>query len=290
MSQIIVLGSGSGFATTDRFNPSVALLAGRHAYIFDCGEPCAALLFRNGIDPLCVRGIFVSHMHADHVGGLAQLLSAIVLPSRSPQRKYRSWSIHRDDDWYARSFVFPPREERPAATPGRIALVVPTEGVDVIREYLTGVYLMDEVLPFDLDIGPISPGPIFADDNVHVSAHPNAHMSSIALYAGVREKHRHLRCESYSFAITVGGKKVVYSGDIESLPELDALVEGADVLILEVAHVAPEDVFPYLRDKRIGRIVLTHIHPALEERVREAMDAAHDERAILAHDGLAVHV
>ena len=82
MAEIVILGSGCGFATKERFNTSIALLVGKNTYILDCGEPCAALLFRNGIDPLSVRSIFISHMHGDHFFGLFGILSSFNLMGR----------------------------------------------------------------------------------------------------------------------------------------------------------------------------------------------------------------
>ncbi|MBN2211862.1 MAG: MBL fold metallo-hydrolase [Sedimentisphaerales bacterium] len=290
MSEIVILGSGAGFASMTRFNTSIALLAGDQTYILDCGEPCSALLYRNGIDPLSVKGIFISHMHTDHIGGLIQLLFSMYLPSRSKKAKHVSWSIQRLDPWYVKPLIYPSPEVRKKAaaqeTKEKVTLAVPHEAVSAMKAFLPSVYLMDEVLPFELDIIPINVGSVYKDDTIELSAGANKHMAKIKLYQDLKQKYPYFNMESYCFPIQVDGKKVVYSGDIDSLEELSPLLPGADMLILEIAHIPPEDVFSYLKDRDVAKIVLTHIHPALEERLKKAYAQNADNRYLLAYDGL----
>ena len=89
--EIVILGSGAGFSTRERFCTSVAVLAEPHLYLLDCGEPAAALLRRAGIDIVALRALFVSHLHADHVGGLPQIVSAFGLPARGSVKKFKPW-------------------------------------------------------------------------------------------------------------------------------------------------------------------------------------------------------
>jgi ribonuclease BN (tRNA processing enzyme) len=94
--------------------------------------------------------------------------------------------------------------------------------------------------------------------------------------------------ESFSFLIHLEGKSIAYSGDIDHIDELEPMLDGIDLLILETAHVDPADVFPYLTNRNIDRIVLSHIHPALEKQVSSLHAAAGDKRITLATDGLRI--
>jgi len=288
VAEIIILGSGSGFASMDRFTTSIALLTNNRVYLFDCGEPCGALLYRAGVDPLATTAIFVSHMHPDHIGGLVQLLSTIALPSRDPTHKYRPWSITRYDPWYTRNLRYPPPLAAPPALPGprgHIRLLVPDEAVAPLKAFLPYVYLAPQNLPFDLEILPILAPDAFADDIVRVRALANAHISTIKTSQALPSHYPGLQLQSYSFVVDVEGRNLVYSGDINRVEEVADTARSADALILEVAHVAPSDVMRLIGEIPTPRIVLTHIHPGLEEWIAEAVRAASDPRLVIAHDG-----
>ncbi len=291
MAELIILGSGSGFATKDRFCTSIACLVEENLYLFDCGEPCSALLFRHGIDPLALKTVFISHMHPDHVGGLASLIFSAYLPGRSDARKFRPWSINRNDAWYRAALSFPRRGDGGShveETRPRIQIVMPSEAIDVIKHYLISVYLAASIIPFDLDITSVKEGVTFSDDCLRVTAIPNTHMSANFAYEKLQIKHPHLALQSYSYSVEVAGKKFVFSGDITTLDELNPLLSGVDVLIVEVAHYDPQDIGPFVKGMDVGRIVLTHIHPGLEARLTGLVEEWKDERITVAQDGMRI--
>lgn len=288
MAELVVLGSGCGFATVDRFCTSIALLAGRHCYLFDCGEPCAALLFRQGIDPLSLKAAFISHMHPDHAGGLASLVFALYLPGRSSARKFRPWSVNRDDAWYRSALRFPPVDDAGSGaseTRSQVHLLLPSEGIEPMQAYFSAMYLPPSLLPFDLDVRPVREGIAYEDELVRVCAAPNTHMSGNFAYDGLAEAHPHIRLESYSYGVEAEGHRFVFSGDITSLEELTPLLAEADTLIVEVAHVDPAEIGPFVRDLPLKHVVLTHIHPGLEDRLPGLLDLWADPRIVVAHDG-----
>jgi len=293
MAELLILGSGAGFATADRFSTSIALLVDRAVYIFDCGEPCSALLFRQGVDPLAVKAIFVSHMHADHVGGLAPLLFSMHLPSRyageRTTARFREWSVSPSAEWYRSAIVFPagatPDHER-APRSSEVALFVPGEAIEPMKTYLPSVYLGPSILAFKLDLCAVKPGQIYQDDAIIVEAIGNSHLSANPEYIHLPAEYPHMALESYSFGVSVDGRRFVYSGDVTKLSELDPLLAGADTVIVEMAHFDPEDVEGLVTRLPTARVVLTHVHPGLERRVRALVARLDDPRVVLAHDGL----
>lgn len=292
MAEIVILGSGSGFATAERFCTSVALLAEDSLYLFDCGEPVGSRLFAEGIDPLALNTLFISHMHPDHIGGLATLLFAAYLPGRSGARKFKPWSINRNDDWYRGALRFPPRstESGPVEeTRGAIRIVMPGEAIDPIQRYLSAVYLDPAILPFDLEFEALREGPTYDDGLLHVTTAPNRHLKDNFTYQKLLESQPQRQLESYSFRGEIEGMRFVFSGDIESLEELNPLIDAdLDLLIVEVAHFDPALIRDFVRGHGIRRTVLTHIHPGLETRVAELVAEWQDPSIEIAHDGLRI--
>lgn len=284
MAELVILGSGSGFATQERFFASIALLSDPHLYLFDCGEPCAALLFRSGIDVLALKTIFLSHLHADHVTGLGGLLSHMGLLARNRNAKSLPWSIHRNADWYRAAISFPARTDPGtvvAETRPQFQLVLPSEAIAPIEVYLKSLGLSPATTPFDYDLLPVREGLAYSDEHILVTALMNTHLSSRGA-ADLPEARR----QSYSFAVEAAGVKFIYSGDVGSLDELNPLLRGANLLIVEVAHYDPTALGPFVRDLPLRRIVLTHIHPGLEEQLKALVKKWGDPRIEIAHDGM----
>ena len=65
---------------------------------------------------------------------------------------------------------------------------------------------------------------------------------------------------SFSYRITTENKRIVYSGDIASISELDAWIQECDLLLMENAHHSPEEICSYLADKKAetGRVIFMH--------------------------------
>lgn len=292
LSEIVILGSGAGFATKDRFSTSIAVCHDDQIYVFDCGEPCSALMFREGLNPLAVRGIFISHMHPDHVGGLAPLLFSMYLPGRATDGgQFRPWSVSQDAHWYSEAIAYPSSPVVPrSGLYGPVSLHVPTEAVGALDTYLPAVYLAPEILPFELRIEGLHAGTVYDDDSIVVRALPNTHLSANAAYEELPVLYKHMSLESYSFSFDVAGSTVVYSGDITALAELDPLLADADVVIVEVAHFDPAGLADALGDCSARSIVLSHIHPGLEEATANAMKAWGDPRVQLAFDGIRIRL
>lgn len=69
--RITVVGSGDAFGSGGRFQTCIAL--GAHTLV-DCGATSLVALRRQGFDPNAVETVLVSHLHADHFGGLPFLI------------------------------------------------------------------------------------------------------------------------------------------------------------------------------------------------------------------------
>lgn len=72
--RVTVVGSGDAFGSGGRFNTCFLVESARGTLLVDCGASTLVALKAQGIDPLRIDGIVLSHLHGDHFGGLPFLL------------------------------------------------------------------------------------------------------------------------------------------------------------------------------------------------------------------------
>jgi len=70
MMRVQFLGCGDAFGSGGRFNTCILLEAGGPPCLIDCGASSLIAMKRFGVDPNTIGSIFISHLHADHFGGL----------------------------------------------------------------------------------------------------------------------------------------------------------------------------------------------------------------------------
>ena len=77
MLELFLLGTGGTSPLANRALASAAVRADGSTIIIDCGEGLQKELSRNGISPLDIDYIFITHLHMDHISGLMGLLTGI---------------------------------------------------------------------------------------------------------------------------------------------------------------------------------------------------------------------
>ena len=231
---------------------SMAIESGGKVYFFDAGESCSRTAHLNGVDLLNISAVFISHTHMDHVGGLGNLLWCI--------RKLHSNTGYTA--YVCRKTVFIPVKDT-------------YDGIMQILQNSENGYGID----FDLDCVEYKEGKIYSDENITVCAHSNTHLKS-------ENK------PSYSFVIECEGKKIVYSGDMGTLYDLDGILsDGCDVLICETGHHKVSDVCEYARRKNVKSLYFSHNGREIINYPHESANAACNifgESAVIAHDGMIV--
>lgn len=208
--EFLTLGTGGGpRVQTTRSQPANAVVLGQDVYLFDVGEGTQRQLKLAGIDLSRVKGIFLSHHHIDHVGGLWPLLV-----NRWVQGIYEPLPVYG-----------PPGTAEMItgliAAAGAVELVPVTLGIDLPAIAAT-------VRPVDMAPEMEAPATIFENNGVSVLAILNAHYH----FPPGSESARKAR--SYAFRIETAGAAAVYSGDTGPSPHLEMLAQGADLLVSEV--------------------------------------------------------
>ena len=230
MIKITFLGTCSGTEPMpDRHHSSVAFEINGNYYFFDAGENCSHKAYTSGIDLSRVRVVFISHMHIDHIGGLANLFFTISKLHKVTKKP------HINNNSYD---VFAPSLEK-------LQFVKEISGVfktphNADNRYSNGVCMLEHE---------IADGLVFEDENIRVSALHNTHLKE----TGENGWH------AYSFLIEADGKRIVFSGDVGYPEELDPfMVGGADLLIMETGHHAVRSVVEYAKIMGAKKLLFTH--------------------------------
>ena len=82
MARMILLGVGTGVPDASRENTHMVWDGPGGPLLIDAGGSTYQRLLRAGLDPQALRGILLTHSHADHINGLPVLLFSLYLAGR----------------------------------------------------------------------------------------------------------------------------------------------------------------------------------------------------------------
>ena len=255
MANLHFLGTCSGTEPmAGMHHTSVVLEINGMYYFLDAGECCSYSAHLAGIDLLNTRAIFLSHMHIDHTGGLANLFFCF---SKLFWRTGRKMICDNTVDIFAPDLAL----------------------IDAIESVATNSVTDHSAMKFNLRKTETHDGVLFEDENVRVTACHNRHLGE----DGENGWH------SYSFLFEVDGKRIVCSGDVRTPSELDALIgDGCDLLLMETGHHKVADVCDYAAARNVRALRFYHHGREIIEgrQAAEALLSACPIDAKLAYDGL----
>lgn len=218
------MGVGDGWPCADRAHAAFLYRLGTATVLVDSGEPISGLIDNANIAADEIDAALITHLHMDHVGGLFMLLQGLWLEGRT-----KPLPVH-----------------------------MPAEGIEPVRAMLRAGYVFDKLLKFDLEFVPIEPGQaIRIGRGVRATPLPNSHLSGLKRRFGSRNGPAF---EAFSFLIESGRKRVVHSGDVGTVADLEPLMDGpVDVLVCELAHVGLEELGEFLKGRKVKKVVLVHL-------------------------------
>lgn len=215
-AEILFLGTAGGPPLRlDRSEPSTLLIVDGREYLIDCGIGTVRRMVEAGIRSEQVETIFLTHLHADHDLGLADVMANDFLYA-GPASTGRPISIYgppQTSELVNAAFRFVTVGFRPFAAENSAAYQVVNGGF--ASPFVTHEFNRD--------------GAIFQDGRIRVTAAENSHY---ALMPAQRRR----EMKSYSYRISTPYGAIVFTGDTGPSEAVARLAKGADVLVAEASY------------------------------------------------------
>ena len=219
---------------------SILIEAENKSYLIDAGEGCASSILKHKIDPLKIRQIFISHTHADHCIGIFMLVQMMHLLENK----------------------------------GNIEIYLPEEAVFWVENMFDALYLFRGKLKCRYELKSITQNFLFQDENLTIKAYLNRHLRSNEEF--ISEESLPNKMESYCFSLELGGNRIVYSGDIADMEDIENLIEEVDLLFCESTHIKAEELLELVKRKKVKETILTHIHEEVEGKKEQIIKMAEE--------------
>ncbi len=235
------LGTGDGHPSADRNHSAFLYRLGGVTLLVDCGEPATRQLRAHGVGADDIDRILITHLHCDHIGGIFMLMQGFWLLGRK-----KPLTIH-----------------------------LPAEGEAPVRQMLNASYIFPELLAFATDWQPWQCATPITGDGLTFTPHYSTHLEGLRAAHGAKHPQKF---EAFGIVIEGAGKRIAHSGDIGGLHDLHPLVaQPLDLLLCEVAHCEPAQLFQFLADKPIKQIAFTHVGGKWRERRAELIGLAQSQ-------------
>jgi ribonuclease BN (tRNA processing enzyme) len=239
-TELVLLGTaGAPMPVVGRRGISSVLVVGERIFVIDCGRGSPSAFAEAGLDFARLEAVFITHLHADHVGDLPGMILypwGVRVGRNGPPSPIRVYGPPRPLALPAGDAVF---HRQTVISPG-----LPAPGTaDLVGHILAGYAYHLNVMPVDshmpdagalvrgIDVVDVAGTDGTAPDPVVVIDDTEVRVTAVAVTHG-----RAVPAFAYRFDTADGS--VVFSGDTSVNESLIALAQGADVLVHQVADLS----------------------------------------------------
>lgn len=221
--KITMLGTGAALLDPDRGHTAIAVEIGDRAYLLDCGTGATRKMIEANIDPTSVEAVFLTHLHFDHTADL-------------PVFVIGGWMANRQSS---------PIIVGPEGTDDMISHMFEggafAKDIEARAAYVQRQSNLAAIRP---DIRPMSPGVVYEDDRIKVTANTVDHIPEEI-------------SKCYGLRIESDDAVIAFSGD--TTPQLNMIELARDVDLLIHEATFPEEAIAFRAKNGIG--TFSHTSP-----------------------------
>jgi ribonuclease Z len=190
--RVTLLGTGTPFPSAERFGSAILVQVAGKKLLFDCGRGVVTRLAQVGVSPKDIDGLFLTHLHSDHVVGIPDLwLTGWFLGRSEPLRIWGPQGTSSMAEHLAQAFAFDIHIRQAGPDP------LPAKGVEISAKEIEQAEIFNDgptrVSAFVVDHGTVKP--------------------------------------AFGYRVESAGHSVVISGDTKFCQNLVDFARGADCLV-----------------------------------------------------------
>jgi ribonuclease Z len=190
--RVTLLGTGTPFPNAERFSSAILVEVAGKRFLIDCGRGVVIRLTQSEVNPKDIDGLFLTHLHSDHVVGIPDLwLSGWFFGRSKPLPIWGPPGTRSMAEHLGQAFAFDIHIRQTAPDP------LPAKGVEI-------------------DAKEVAQGEIYNDGSTRVSAF-------LVDHGAVKP--------AFGYRVDSAGHSVVISGDTKFCQNLVDFAKGADCLI-----------------------------------------------------------